>query len=79
MSFECFVCFKRFTDENFTINHLQKQHKIKEHSIELKCLVNFEFCGKTYLTFSGLRKHLKKCSKKVFCETAKTFEVMWII
>lgn len=66
MNFECFVCGEKFADENITINHLQKQHGIKDHSTELKCLVNYEFCGKTYLTYSGLRKHLKKCSKKQY-------------
>lgn len=63
MNFECFVCYEKFANEDSTIKHLQQQHKIKDHTSELKCLVNFVFCGKKFLTYSGLRKHLKSCSK----------------
>ena len=74
MKFECFVCYEKFIDENVTINHLRKVHKIKEHSIELKCLLNFIFCQKTYLPFSGLRKHMKTCSKINFNEEFLDFQ-----
>lgn len=64
MNFECFECHEKFANENIAIKHLQQQHKIKDHTTELKCLVNFAFCGKTVLTYSGLRKHLRSCGKK---------------
>lgn len=76
MNFECFVCFEKCTDENFAINHLRKVHKIKEHTIELKCLVNFTFCNKSFLTYSGLRKHLKTCSKNKPSHSAESLEVL---
>lgn len=75
MNFECFVCYEKFANENITIKHLQQQHKYKDHTTELKCLVNFAFCGKKFLTYSGLRKHLKSCSKKQYGD-AVIFEVI---
>lgn len=76
MDFECFVCSEKFANENITINHLQKVHGIKDHSTELKCLVNYAFCGKTYLTYSGLRKHLKNCRKKKYDDSVNFSEVI---
>lgn len=75
MKFECFVCFEKFDDANIAISHLQKEHKIKEKLTELKGLVNFALCEKTYLTFSGPRKHMKNCSPTDFGATREFPEV----
>lgn len=76
MNFECFMCGEKFASENTAINHLQKHHEIKDQSTELKCLVNFGFCKKSYLTYSGLRKHLKSCSKKQYGDSSSFSEVI---
>lgn len=55
--FYCFKCKKDFSSDNETIKHLKKNHFMVEKSEAIKCIV--QQCDYTFLTFDGLRKHLK--------------------
>lgn len=68
--YKCYKCDIKFNETKNVIDHLKKVHKIKEKVMQIKCVNNFDthVCSQTFLTFDGLRKHLKKCdsdSKKV--------------
>lgn len=73
--FACFECSEQFTEQNAAITHLKTKHKIKEKQTNIKCLVNYDFCRKHFLTFSGLRKHMKTCSESEYCGITKSAEV----
>lgn len=60
MDFQCFKCFNTFSSANETIKHLKKDHFICENTDPIKCIANNK-CTKEYLTFGGLRNHIKKC------------------
>lgn len=63
MDFKCYVCFSTFKLSNEAIDHLKKSHYVKENqSSNILCIVNKQIhCGKTFKTFSGLRRHIVKC------------------
>lgn len=62
MNFECYLCDnKYFNDNNLVVEHLKKEHKIKEKVHQLKCTVKNSRCGKNFLTFYGLNRHVRTC------------------
>lgn len=60
MNFICYIGEHPAT-ENEILSHLRKCHKIKEGVHKMQCCVNFNVCGKTYTSFSGLKKHHVTC------------------
>lgn len=67
MNLLCFECKGLFPDINITINHMRKVHNILDNTGEIKCIANYRICKKTFVTYSGMRKHLTKCMK-LTCE-----------
>lgn len=66
MDFKCKNCSFSSDQINEMFSHLRKEHRIVENSERIECFVNFEkqnSCQKSYLTFSGLRTHIKSCLK----------------
>lgn len=64
MNFKCNFCSVFFSEVNQIFSHLRKEHKVIENSERIFCPVNFNHgnsCKKSYLTFSGLRSHIKSC------------------
>lgn len=64
MDYSCNLCLKHSSDVNDLVSHLRKEHKVMENTERIPCLVNFNdknFCKKSYLTFSGLKTHMKLC------------------
>lgn len=59
MAFDCFLCPKDFDNLKAAVDHLKKEHKIKNNTIDIKCMWNFSVCKKTFLTISGLNNHMK--------------------
>lgn len=61
--YKCYECGKKFNETKSVVDHLKKDHKIKEKVMQIKCINNFDthVCSRTFLTFEGLRKHLNKC------------------
>lgn len=65
--YKCFECKKEFPSEKSVIDHFKMDHFYKNNAQQMKCAINHaedKTCGKTYLTFGGLRKHLKMCIKE---------------
>lgn len=62
--FCCYLCFVHFDDSKLACDHLRKEHKIKEKVNSLRCIVDPN-CPKTFQTFNGLKKHIKKCHVSV--------------
>lgn len=66
-NFKCYKCGKEFSEEKTIISHLKTQHFCKDNTEPLKCVINYTHgiaCVHAFLTFNGLRKHLKSCLKK---------------
>lgn len=62
MMFQCFNCCTRFDDINQTVKHLKRAHSILENNEPTQCCVNLlPKCKATYLSFGGLRNHMKNC------------------
>lgn len=73
MRFHCFVCYAEFLDLSILFKHLKNFHFFRDNCQELKCVVNKK-CPKSFETFSGLRKHAKKCN--IECDNViETIEV----
>lgn len=65
MDFHCFKCEHFCSSINEIIGHLRKEHCLIDNDEPFKCAVNSStFCGKKFLTFSGLRNHMKSCSQR---------------
>lgn len=63
MYFKCFKCEQSFSNINEIINHLKKTHLIHQIDDPIGCLVDSPIkCRRKYITFSGLRNHMKKCT-----------------
>lgn len=62
--YKCYECKKTFKEVNTIITHLRNVHSIREKIMQIKCVSNLNSydCGKTFLSFGGLRKHL--CAEK---------------
>lgn len=60
MDFKCKFCSEFFSSDKNIIAHLRKTHKIIDNTDRIPCVVN-NSCKKSYLTFSGLRTHMKTC------------------
>lgn len=75
MFFHCYICVERFNIINDAVNHLKKQHAIKEYKAQIQCLVlgSSGRCPNTYDTFSGLKRHLVICSTKHSRENVNYF------
>lgn len=64
MDFKCNFCSFLSDQINDMFSHLRKDHRIVENSERIKCFINYQkqnCCQKSYLTFSGLRTHIKSC------------------
>lgn len=62
--FVCTVCSISFSEINEIIKHLKKVHSFKDGKQKISCVVDFgqePACTKTFLTFSGLKNHVKSC------------------
>lgn len=68
MDFKCNFCGDFASCATDIISHLRISHKIVENTDRICCVVN-NSCTKSYLTFSGLRTHMKKCvqNKQMVC------------
>lgn len=61
--FECYICRRNIPQEAELIRHLRNFHALYEGSaLTLHCCV--PSCVSAFKTFSGLRKHIKKCPLK---------------
>lgn len=62
MNFKCCKseCLEIFENANETIKHLKNAHNVVENQHPIECIVN-NHCAQAYLTFGGLRKHVKQC------------------
>lgn len=65
MDFKCFKCESQFKLEKPAIDHLKKIHGIREKIDLFQCLVNFQYCGASFQSVQGLKKHHKRCKLKV--------------
>lgn len=62
MSFHCYLCVNRlFKDNKEVVEHLKKEHKIREKIHKIKCTMKGSKCGKHFQTFYGLDRHVKTC------------------
>lgn len=61
---KCFLCISEFNEVKKIIDHLKKEHGIKEKVHILKCIVGNAACSKTFQTWSGLKKHIQTCIHK---------------
>lgn len=64
MDYKCIHCSKLSNNMSEIIAHLKKIHYIVENDEHIKCLVNHRntnVCNKSYLTYSGLKTHMKSC------------------
>lgn len=59
--FCCYICDNKFPAELEAIQHLKSDHKIKNNKQKINCLINFNECGKTFLSFAALKKHHSSC------------------
>lgn len=59
--YRCFKCESKFKNSKTVITHLKYDHGLKDHSEQLKCVVNGKQCDSVFLTFKGLTNHLKTC------------------
>lgn len=62
--FICRICNSGFFEINEVVKHLKYTHHFKDNKQQIPCVVNFKnnsFCPSTFLTFSGLRNHIKSC------------------
>lgn len=60
---DCNFCNTNFSIANNLIDHMKREHSVKERATPIKCFVNHKNkkCERAYQTFSGLRLHIKKC------------------
>jgi hypothetical protein len=63
----CRYCAIKMDDISYMIKHLKLIHYIAENGEPIKCCVNRknDICNKSYVTFNGLRTHMKSCVLKV--------------
>lgn len=64
--YKCFACQNEFPDEKSIFAHLKFVHSCKNNTDAMKCVINYKNkkpCEKTFMSFSGLRKHLRICLK----------------
>lgn len=67
MDFKCKTCGDKFGNIEQVIDHLKNVHRFKEHDERIACFVDFvepNHCQKGYLTYGGLRNHVKTCVQK---------------
>lgn len=72
-NYKCYECSQTFKEIKLILSHLKCVHFVKENLTQIHCVNNFTSykCSKSFLTFSGLRNHLNKCSS-----TGKEFDAM---
>lgn len=59
--FTCYICKVTFAQENTLVKHLRLEHCLYEGAaLTLGCC--FPPCPLTFKTFSGFRRHIKRCS-----------------
>lgn len=59
--YTCYRCSEKFDDEKSAVNHLKKNHNVKNKHSQIKCLKNYQACKKIFNSFDGLKKHHTKC------------------
>lgn len=60
-NYKCRFCLSIFDDLNEIVQHLKSSHGVKDNKSKIHCCVNRTSCLSYFFTFSGLRKHVKKC------------------
>lgn len=77
MDFKCYICSDSFKSSNEAIDHLKKNHGIKENiNLNILCIVNKPVhCGKSFKTFSGLRRHIPKCEEFKSMKNVETHQL----
>lgn len=65
MNYKCYLCEGNILYEtnNEAVSHLKEYHNLKNKKSIIQCTVYNSTCGKSFITFSGLYKHVKKCVK----------------
>lgn len=66
--YKCFKCEKEFSNEKSIISHLKIEHFCKDNTEPIRCVINYKqrkVCQHSFLTFGGLRKHLKTCLQSI--------------
>lgn len=73
MEYRCFVCNEIFSSQRVIFQHLKKIHLIQDHTRDLECIVKLDSakCLAKFETYSGLRKHIKKCSGGIVTNVAE--------
>lgn len=64
MAFHCYKCGKTIDERKELINHLRKDHMLKDNAEAMNCAV--VGCSRTFLTFNGLSAHLKSYNHQTF-------------
>lgn len=59
--FLCHICKEHFLELNVIIKHLKSVHFYKDGKQKIPCVFGSNHCAKTFMTFSGLRNHIKWC------------------
>lgn len=63
MELECFKCKQFFSDIPRIFDHLKKIHGLPNNIDKLNCVVKNAKCGKRYMNFDSLRRHIKECAQ----------------
>lgn len=61
MNYKCYICYRLFEKNIEAVSHLKKEHNLKDKKNTIRCTVNKSTCGRSFITFNGLCKHVKKC------------------
>jgi hypothetical protein len=67
--YNCYLCESSFENQDEAVLHLKNAHQVKNKTHQMKCLINFVVCGKTYSSFAGLKSH------HIYCKQTKQDEV----
>lgn len=64
---ECKLCFKKFANDNWLINHVKNEHVEKSN-------FNCRFCDKVYNSSGSLRSHVSRMHKRISTNISKFFK-----
>lgn len=71
MDFQCFKCERQSHDIKVIIKHLKNANDYKIIKEKIKCIVKNSKCGKSFINFDSLQKHIGICSQNA----SELFEV----